>query len=393
MNTWSNQRRAALILALLFLFTPAVPVRAADDRIWFNATVNAKPVKMVFDTGSEVMVVTRPAAKRLGLKIFELPSDAVASASKGIYPWTDECDFKWEDTERHLSFVVLDVPKGLNFEADGIFSWHSVRQNVLFLDWERGHFAFAGEPPRDLTGWTRFAIKTNQALVLEFPTADRGLHTLAIDTGSPDGIALSPEAWKRWRQAQPNKPTSFNSLYQPVAGFMANEVAWADPLKFGDLVIRGVPIEQASAKQVQVAESLGASSYEATIGLAALKRLELIVDGIGGTAYVRAKTNAPRRYSHNMLGAAFVPPDANSDRLIAHVAAGSPAEIAGIKNGDVLLKINTKDVTKWRSNPAISINTVFIDRKPGEKVVLVLERGSEKLTVTAVLKNILGPPQ
>jgi predicted metalloprotease with PDZ domain len=74
-----------------------------------------------------------------------------------------------------------------------------------------------------------------------------------------------------------------------------------------------------------------------------------------GLAYVRAKKTVATPPDHNRLGAVFVPIESQSDDLIAHVIAGGPAYDAGVRDGDVLLKIDKLDVTRWRTDPTILV--------------------------------------
>jgi S1-C subfamily serine protease len=124
--------------------------------------------------------------------------------------------------------------------------------------------------------------------------------------------------------------------------------------------------------------------------LAALKRLDIIIDGKRGIAYLRPKRTPPLPYLHNRLGADFLPAN-SSDDLIAHVVNGSPAYEAGIRNGDVVLKEGDRDVTKWRTdtNPPPEIRPV--QQPAGTKLELTLKRGGKIFKTTAVLRNILPP--
>ena len=76
------------------------------------------------------------------------------------------------------------------------------------------------------------------------------------------------------------------------------------------------------------------------------------MDGKTGVAYVQPHPGPRAPYQHNRLGAIFAPGDA-SDDLVAFVLDGSPAYEAGIRNGDVLLKIGDLDATKWQTDPAV----------------------------------------
>ena len=129
----------------------------------------------------------------------------------------------------------------------------------------------------------------------------------------------------------------------------------------------------------------------ATIGMAALKRVELLIDREKGEAWLRpVKTPAPA-YNHNRLGAVFTPAGPQGEDLLAHVAAGSPAAEAGIRDGDVLLKIGALDATKWRTDPQVLPLSRFWQRAAGTKFDLGIRRGSEVIHVNVTLRDILPP--
>ena len=133
------------------------------------------------------------------------------------------------------------------------------------------------------------------------------------------------------------------------------------------------------------------TKYEATLGFAALKRLDIIIDGKHGIAYLRSKTTLPLPYAHNRIGAIFVPQDMQSNDLVAHVVNGSPAYEAGIRNDDVLLKIGELDVTKWRTDSNVLPLSRFWESTARTKLELTLKRGDKIFKTTAILRNIVPP--
>src|SRR5208283_2607688 len=110
----------------------------------------------------------------------------------------------------------------------------------------------------------------------------------------------------------------------------------------GALLLTDVPVGEANPAQF----TLGAAGYQASLGLAALKRLDMVVDGGHGVAYLRLRRADAPPYEHNRLGAVFVPPEVHQNDLVAHVVPHGPAYEAGIRDGDVLLKIDKLDVTE-----------------------------------------------
>jgi S1-C subfamily serine protease len=122
-----------------------------------------------------------------------------------------------------------------------------------------------------------------------------------------------------------------------------------------------------------------------------LKQLKLIVDGNGGFAYVKPNDSPLPAYQHNRLGAVFVPSTDDADPLIAQVAKPSPANEAGIRNGDVLLKINDLEVTNWRSDPKVLPLSRFFAGPAGTELKLSLKRDGKTFVATARLREILAP--
>ena len=95
------------------------------------------------------------------------------------------------------------------------------------------------------------------------------------------------------------------------------------------------------------------NEFVADFEFATLKRLDLIVDGEHGLAYLRPlKTPSPPPWFVSGLAPAiFVPRNSHANDLIAHVVDGSPAFEAGIRNGDILFKIDATDAAQWLANP------------------------------------------
>jgi S1-C subfamily serine protease len=70
----------------------------------------------------------------------------------------------------------------------------------------------------------------------------------------------------------------------------------------------------------------------------------------------------------------------SSGVLIAEVAPGSPAEAAGLQQGDIIIKADGQDVTS-----SASLFAIDRDKKPGDKVELTIDRNGQEQTVTVTL--------
>ena len=79
------------LACLLCLST--LTVRAGDERILLDATINGKPARLVFDTGASDLVLFRRGAERLGLKVTEPPRDIQVAPGEVTVGRSEECDF------------------------------------------------------------------------------------------------------------------------------------------------------------------------------------------------------------------------------------------------------------------------------------------------------------
>ncbi|MBW3591431.1 MAG: trypsin-like peptidase domain-containing protein [Actinobacteria bacterium] len=66
--------------------------------------------------------------------------------------------------------------------------------------------------------------------------------------------------------------------------------------------------------------------------------------------------------------------------LIDRVEPGSPAQEAGLEDGDVIVEIGGEEVTE-----AVDVQREVSARDPGDSIEVVVVRGSERVTVEAVL--------
>jgi S1-C subfamily serine protease len=70
--------------------------------------------------------------------------------------------------------------------------------------------------------------------------------------------------------------------------------------------------------------------------------------------------------------------------LIAHVIPGTPAALADIRNGDVLVSVDGRPAADWWNDPNATWNL-----PPGTKVELNLQRGNAVIHRTVIAQDIL----
>jgi S1-C subfamily serine protease len=78
-----------------------------------------------------------------------------------------------------------------------------------------------------------------------------------------------------------------------------------------------------------------------------------------------------------------------SDEVIARVVKNSPAAQAGIRDGDVLLRVDKYDFTNWRTNDTGLF--AFWQWPAGTKFTVRLMRNRQPIETAVVLRDILVP--
>jgi predicted aspartyl protease len=364
---------------------------AEKDRIWIDAKVNGKPARFIFDTGSPYhYVLFRQSAERLGLSITNFADEN--SNARDAY--TCKYDLTIGDYSFKTWSWILDLPPAAApaTSADGIIGWPAVTNTVVMIDANTETIDRAAQVPVDTNGWLRLSIdKNSNSLHLLVPGLSGKNVVVVIDTGSAAGVLLNPNLWKKWKSSHKNWPMTMRTGFMFGSGISVAEEACAKEISFGPLTVTDVPVSEAFPTDVD----FGGDNYEATFGIAALKRLDLVVDAVHGTAYLRPRKEKAPRYSYNRAAAIFLPRDSDvnlkSQECVAQVMKNGPAYAAGLRDGDVLLKLNSQEIKSWADY--IGIDEKVRDLPDGETLNLTLKRGKKIFDVTIVLKNFLVPDE
>jgi PDZ domain/Aspartyl protease len=349
----------------------------ADDRIWLDrAEINKQPMKLVLDSGSTHNFLTPEALKRLGLKFIPDATNDLAPA--GIWAGdTELCSISFNGIQDQTTFLVFDLR---NADMDGGMAWYSLSQTTLKIDATSQRVLFLPEVPRKSFRWCQLPVYTNSGtLDLRIPHDNGSEGILCVDTGFDGGVSLPEPNWSKWRESHRHSATTLKTAFELAEGWQIHIETWAESISFGPLVLTDVPITDEGPEK---AKRWG-RNYEGTIGVAALKRVDFIVDGRNQVVYFLAKKNPAPPYTHNRLGAIFVATATHTNQAVARVATGSPAFEAGVRDGDVLLDVDGIACTSsqnWLSR---------FNGRAGTKLKLTLERDRKTFTTTATLRDIL----
>jgi len=387
-NWRSGVVRLLAVSAALSLSSCAVHSGGGDGRIWLKSTINGKPARLGFDTGAGVPVLFGAAPKKFGLSISNRPN--IESLGPGeIRMITGDCTLKIGHATGRIWFGVLDLPQILDSEMDGVVGWGSLKHNIIAVDALHESVSSLSSIPRKVVRWTKFELVTNsETLMMAVPRPGGTRCSVLVDTGSTYGVQLFPDQWREWKTAHADQPVTLTEYYNALHEVVVAEEGWAKMLAIGSLWLTNVPVTKADKLDFL----LGSTNTVAVLGMEALKRFDLVIDGKKGFAYLHAKEGPPPPYEYNRLGAVFTPTNLEGGNLVASVVAGSPGWEAGIRPGDVLTRAGNRDVRNWRKDPNLLWGLKpLLMQPPGTKLELTVMRGEEQIIAHAVLREILSP--
>ncbi|MGO8837494.1 MAG: hypothetical protein ACLP7I_14220 [Limisphaerales bacterium] len=369
-------------LANILLWLCVITTNADDVRIWWGDTkIDGKSVHLNLDTASDTPITLYSnTAQKLGLKV--LPDTQHSKSNTVSWGTTTPYDFDSGPVKIKVCISVLLEPSDPGWPEDGVIGWPFVRQFFsnysLLLDLATNRLGFLTNSSIEFDAWNKLSLQTNLGVLAFCESQRKGNNSvIVVDTGTPYGVKLSPLEFRKWKANHTNNATTVVA-YETLQGgrkVIAKQEIWADKISVGPIVLTGVPVTEASVYDVASGTSSN-SQFMAMLGVAALKRVELIIDNQQNVARFQPVQSPPALYQHNRLGAVFIPSNSNSTNLIACVANDSPAYNAGIRDGDILL------------NREVNGNFELL---PGTKLKLTLKRGDKIFTTTAVLRNILPP--
>lgn len=320
--------------------TAAAPIVSkialADGRVWMAAMIEKHgPYLFVVDTGGTVSLIDDGLARSLKLKT-DGRSRLQGVGGISEMPWYKAGDVLLGNGIRFPDMMFAGTRANLGKDAAGTFGAGLFTTYDSDLDFEKGEWrAYVdGRPDRDGLRAVKSRFSSSQTGGLRiFADATIGgfAGEFTVDTGAPGEISLDSRATAKsgfWSDDRPYAPVRSRGIGK---GSIPSRLIRLDRLKLGPFVF-----ERPLLMLREPGNASGSSfDTDGLIGLRTLARLHLSTDVRSRILWAAPNKLAlpPNGYG---LSGLWVEED-KGGLLVADVGTASPAAVAGLKPGDLIL--------------------------------------------------------
>ena len=279
---------AGSLLAVLLLASGCGHFR--QERVPMEARINGHAVHLVYDTGSELSLISSATARHLGLKVAE-PRGATAAPGKVLTGKSDWCQFATGLETNRLKLDVLHTPWWMGSALSGVIGWPDLKDPYVEIDARHDALHGLERLPADIGSWTCLPLyRGSGVLALALPRADGKKGVLMIDTGNADGLSLSPELWADWRATNRQASSRATARFMFGSGWSVSRRCRAPAVALGPLCWTNVVVVRATRTETGIVSA--GDAFVASAGLAALRQWDLIIDRGQRVAYFRQREDA-----------------------------------------------------------------------------------------------------
>ena len=368
-----------------------LPFEYRGRHVWLRASVNgAPPADFLYDTGGSITVLDSAYAAKMGIAS-EGHMQAMGAGSSGGASFAKVKTLRVESADgdgvelADQRVGVLSVNPALApfFWRDcaGVLGFSFISQFVNEIDFDGRILTL--RDPKSFTysgGGAKLAMTLAGTVPVVKMTLDRSIEgDYRLDVGSNSTVDLHGPFVK----AHDLERGRGKMIEARGAGFGGEFTSHVTRMKRIDLGPYGWdnPVVTFSGAS---SGALTSEDYAGNVGNQILERFKCTFDYDRHFVYLEPGKKYPQPDHFSRAGLLLV---RNGDTVKAgQVLAGSPAERAGIREGDVVTAIDGKPVLDYELN---DLEALFEEGEPGRQIVIELERGGKARKVKVRLLEML----
>ncbi|MEZ0325721.1 MAG: PDZ domain-containing protein [Fimbriimonas sp.] len=324
-----------------------VPFRIGETAIIVDAKVNNKPVSLMFDTGFSGAVVldnTINIGKPTGYMTLR---DFVREMQAPIVKITSLMLGNKKIESTGMTAVQTEPANysfSFNTHCDGIMGFEVIKNEITEINFEKKKFIFHPKsvditkrtPDNKKTFLAKLLLMGNNSMEMEVELPNGKTLTLALDTGNSFYATTHKDVLQRvglWTDKEPK----FTSLVGVASGSVSSFNIRVPAAK-----IYGIPVQNSVWDIIDLPSS--SAEGDGTVGFGFLKHFNITIDYDRRRVWFEnfsgkvvddpvGETGISATYSESFKGV-----------VVARVSPDSPAAVAGIKERDLILSIDGRDV-------------------------------------------------
>ncbi len=372
-----------------------VPIDLVAGKLFVPVRVNDQgPFAFVIDTASPPTVIDSDLAAKLGIELEgEMPVGGagegltVASLAKGARLTIGELPAPPRPV------LALDLNKKLGFfnghELMGLIGNDIVQRYVTTIDYA-GRKATFREPQGfryDGPGAvlrTRVRSYTFVRGRVTPPGGEPIPATFVVDTGAGLGVALNTRFVKDHGLLDLDTPKFEATVGFGLGGEVRHTICRMSALRLGDADASFTIDAPVVALSQDRGGALASTGYDGIIGAEVLSKFTVIFDGPGRRMILEKNAAFPEPMEFDMSGLTVVADETRRHLVLYRVREGSPAALAGFREGDVLIGVDGNDV---QAPDRERVRELF--KRDGEQRTLRVRRGEDQIQATITLKRMV----
>jgi len=367
------------------LKTVTLPFRLLNNHVYVEAMVNGKgPYTFIVDTGGHTLIAPR-VAKEAGLQTLGEGSTSGAGEGKsttgyahyreialGPVRLTDQPAFITDIYDRSIEGIPVDGMVGFELFSRFAVSLDYGAKTMTVSD-------FAAFDPRG--AGTPVPFKFYDHLPAVRGMIDNLPARFDIDTGSRSELDITSPFVGRHQLRDRYRPGITAITGWGVGGASRSYVVRVPSIMLGTVKVPSV----VSGLSTDKGGSISDPSYDGNIGSGLLKRFAVTFDYQDQVMYLKLLDPPPADAGHFDRSGLWINA-ADAGFTVTEVAAGGPAEVAGIRKGDVVTAINGQPA---RIEELSDARTLLRSLPAGSTVELKLLRAGAPLTVQVQLRDLI----
>lgn len=374
-----------------------IPFELINGFIVLDVTYGHKfPMKFIFDTGAEYSILTHReyamlSGARLGRKVTIVGADLTTKIQADVVQGNhlilgDKVSISNVDMIL-LGDDYMNLGQYVGFPIQGIIGANVFSRFLLEINYRKKIITFHNPRKNNvrLKGYHSVDVefisrKPYIQMLVEMPNGASFTGKYLVDCGAELSLLMVLGSHE---QLEIPKNTLVSHIAAGLGGSMKGYMGRVNRIELASLKIPSPIIHyQETIDSIH----MDASAKNGIVGNRILSMYNVLIDYPNRKIYLKPYSKKVRRMKVDKSGMAIIASGPYLKQLsIAHVLEGTPAAAAGLRAGDVILKLNGFPSGFW----GVASITNKLTKKEGRKIRLVIRRDGQKFKVTFRLKKYI----